>query len=326
MASVPASAVAPVPSAPGGAALTHLGPPPAPVTTPCRPLPAATGTTAIVGALAAAVRKLACEPALYYQPAATVEKALSLPAGMKFHFDGPRSATLELESAPRASELAKALGVTRPVITTARSGAWATRHWYLGSHPKTGVLDLFGPGEPRIGVNHDYDHDDDFGAVKPLDPDEPLTGWISVVMPDSAVNVVDDRAGVEVLARALGMLAADPKLLSVEPERVARLTALEGERFRVSRRSAGKVHSIDVWTQRTRIAAADVLKALGMTGKIEHDRARDSDDYVLRGGASDRHPWRGRTVELRFDPRPGVKGSSTDDPADYVLTGITLSP
>lgn len=283
-----------------------------------------------MGALAAAVRKLACEPALFYQPASDVKKALSLPSGVGFHFDGPRSATLKLETVPKASELARALGVTRPVITTARSGAWATRVWYLGQNPKTGALDLWAPGEPRIGVNHDYGPDDAFGAVKPLDADEPLTGWISVVMPDGVVEVVDDPVAVQMLGRAAAMLAADRKLLSVEPERVASLTALEGERFRLSRRStgsgAGAVHAIDIWTQRTQIAASEVLKALGLTGKIEHDRARDSDDYVLSAVAGARHAWRGLTVELRFDPRPGVKGSTSDDPADFVFTGITLSP
>jgi hypothetical protein len=290
-------------------------------TSPCQAVPEGDG---LLSHVARAMRQLACDPALFFEKTADVRAKLKLPDGVDLKFSGPRTASLELAEKHPAKDLAAALGIEKPVITTGRSGAWALRNWRLGSNPEDGELDLWTPGVVTVGVTHDYSVDDKFGAVKPLTDAEQLRGWVTVTMPETVLKVRDDKAALELLKRALHAFTSDKQLSSAPPEQVTERTGLD-ERFRVARRSIGTgddaVHSIDIWTARTYIGAEAVLTLLGLSGEIRHSQARDSSEYRLGGGGVDKHEYNGLTLTLRFDRRPGTKG---EDNADFELDAITV--
>ena len=305
------------------ATVTHLKGKPPKATTPCAEVPAGTSRLFVI---ARAVRRLACEPALYFETTAAARKALALPEGVKLEFIGAGGARIEFKGKYAAKDMAAALGIESPVITTGRGGAWAMRNWRLGNNPKDGELDIWKPGIVTIGVSHDYSASDKFGAVKPLTDAEQLRGWISVRMPAELIEAKHDEVAVKMLLRGLAKFARDKTLSSKPPKEAAKGAELTNERFRVSRRSIGTgpaaVHSTDVWTARTFIAAEPLLSALGLSGKIEHEKAHDSDDYVLPNGLDDTHSYKGLKLHLRFDKNKGTKGNSN---ADFHLSGITVS-
>lgn len=308
------------------AEVTHLEPRPARASADCKPL--APGPADMTRKIAQAIRTLACEPELYYLPVAEVERRLELPEGMKLHFNGPRSVELNVTARPSAAALARVAGIKKPVVTTAKEGAWAVRSWYLGANATTGDLDIWGPGHALVGVNHDREPRDSVGTIKPLKA-EVLNGWISITMPPDVVVVKDDGPAVEMLRRAAEALAADPQLLGKEPDAVAQAVGVNNPRFRVSRRSVGTgpgaVLGIDVWSARTQISAESALAALGIQGSIEPSKAHDSDDFVLADDDGER-AWRGLRVALGFEPRQGTKKRESDHAKDFVLDRLTLMP
>lgn len=311
----------------GTAELTHLAPPPARAPSTCKPL--APGGSDATRQLAAAIRKLACEPELYYLPVSEVRRQLDLPGGAELRFNGPRSLELRLDAPPPARDVARVAGLEKPVITTAKRGAWAVRSWYLGANPMSGELDLWGPGRALVGVKHQREPEDTTGTVKPLGS-EVLTGWISITMPADVVVVKDDALAVTMLQRAAEALADGPELLSREPADVAKAVGLDDPRFRVSRRSlnkgGGAFLGIDIWTARTQLDGQATLAALGIEGTVEPEKAHDSDDYVLTSGSDARQVWRGVHVELAFEPREGVSASKTSAAKDFVLERLTIMP
>lgn len=325
-------AVLPLPPSAERSSATHLSPTTPPSAAKCTALPAGSGTS---HELARVIRELACTPGLFYQPAEQVSAALKLPPDVTFRFSGPRTAELRLKTAPTGKQLAEAMGISAPVITTAKGGAWATRNWYLGSDAKTGDVTLWGPGIAAIGVSHRGELKDTRGTIKPL-TDENLNGYIAVTMPDSVVSVKDDEVAQRMLLHAVTKLAASPALLNKEPEEIAKLLGLDDARFRVTRVSIGtgpdSIKGVDLWVARSQIAAEPVIKSLGLTGKIEHERAHDSDSIVLhfepteKFTSGDDHRWKGLTLKPTFEPRKGVKLGDDADPKDYVLEGLQVMP
>ncbi|MCB9585220.1 MAG: hypothetical protein H6718_07470 [Polyangiaceae bacterium] len=299
---------------------------------PCQALPDGTG---LAHEIARVTRELACTPGLFYKTPSELEAALKPPKGVSVRFSGPRFVEVKFETAPTAQELATAMGVKQPVITTATKGAWATRNWYLGSNQTTGKLDLWGPGIASVAVSHRGELKDTIGAVKKL-TDETLRGYIIVAMPDEVVAVKDDEVAWKMLQHAVTKLAGMPKLLEQEPEAIAKQLGIDDPRFNVTRVSVGTgpsaIKGIDIWMARTQIAAAPVITTFDFKGKIEHERAHDSDTIVLHqtgtppGTSGDEHAWHGLSIRPSFDPRKGVKLKNDNDPKDYTLEGLRIMP
>jgi hypothetical protein len=317
---------APKADEPGAAAevpegVTHLAGSPPAATEPCAGVPAGDG---LLNNVARAIRRLACEPALFFEKAGELRGKLDLADGVELEFNGPRSVMLNLSGEHSGKDMAAALGVEKPVITTGRGGAWALRNWRLGSNPEDGELDLWKPALVTIGVTHDYSPEDEFGMVKPLTDAEQLRGWIIVAMPPEVLKVVDDEPAIELLKRGLAKFAADRELSSAPPEEAAAATGLDDERFRVARRSIGTgddaVHSIDIWSARTQIGAEAILEALGLSGEIKHSGARDSDEYRL-SSSHGKSEYEGLSITLRFERIKGARGGGN---ADFVLDAITV--
>ncbi|MEM9873941.1 MAG: hypothetical protein AAF928_03550, partial [Myxococcota bacterium] len=270
------------------------------------------------GVVAVAVKRLACEPGLYFRPTADVARELALPDGVTFSFPAATGAEIRLSDevrGGRAEEVAAALGIATPVVTPGRSGAWALRQWRLGSNPTSGELDRWSPGIITIGVKTDAEPSAGLETVAPLGRDDTLRGSIVVTMP--TLTVVHDEVALAMLVRSLDIFAADGGLSARPPPEVARKAKLANERFRVSRRSMGTgataIHRVDVWTARTFIAAPALLEALGLEGEITPERARDSNDYVLRNGPRDEHVVNGVRLHLRFAPNRDAGRAAGND-------------
>ena len=157
--------------------------------------------------------------------------------------------------------------------------------------------------------------------------DAELTGRVTVTMPESVLPIRDDVGALAMVVAALEMLASDKTQLANEPADVAQRTRLANDRFRVTRRTTYSdpvpVKGIDIWTARTRIAAGPLIEALGLAGKIEHNQARDTDDYLLYAHNSSSHEWHGMKVEVAFSRRPSAESGEY---GEYMLDGIFLMP
>lgn len=322
---VPSPSPSPAAPAPAPSGPTHFAvatPPPA--NGGCKPLPK--GGRPAMTALANALRRLSCEPALFLLSSAALRAELALPADHRLELSGPSTVSLRFPKG-RASDLAATMGVGSAVAARSKSGAWGWRVWNLASDPATGKLAHWGPGVVVIGVDVDSATIGDRIDHVPLG-EAALEGDASVTMPESVLPLQDDAAAVALLLAGLEKLAANARQLASEPADAARFAKLDDERFRVSTRSfhAGSnvVKGLDVWTARTRVAAGPVIEALGLPGRIEHSRARDSDEYLLFDGATKEHAWRGLRVTVRFAPREGQPAPGPH--GGYVLSGVTLMP
>ncbi len=266
--------------------------------------------------LAHVLRRLTCEPALYFKPIAEVRKALALQVGYTLTFSGPATAMLEFPKTISPKDLGRVMDVGKPVARMSDRGAWRSRIWFFGADAKTGALDIWGPGKTMIGVRIDYASLPKDAEVTPIAEGNELRGTAIITMPPDVVPVKHDAAAVKLLLAGLAKLSSDRKLLSVEPEAIAKQVGLDSERFRLSSRSIGSTRSgTDIWTARTRIDAEPLIKALGVRGKISHRRARDSDDYLLYDGSDSGHKYQGLNLELSFDKLEGDR---------YELNGITV--
>ena len=296
--------------------LTHLAAakPAAPTNAQCKDL--SKTHTPDAQQLAHVLRRLTCEPGLFFKPVKQVRKELALKAGYELIFSGPATATLRFEKSPTPNEFRHVIGSEKLVARMSDRGAWRSRVWFLGTDAKTGAFDVWGPGKAMIGVKVDYSSLPKDTKVTPLKEDTTFKGSAVITMPQSVVPVKHDEVAVKLLVAALGKLSADRKLLSNTPSDIAKRTALTGERFRISARSIGSARSgTDLWTQRTRIDSDAVIKALGLKGKIDHRQARDADDYLLFDGADTEHKYKGLTLELSFDKRDGKR---------FELSGVTV--
>ena len=225
-----------------------------------------------------------------------------------------------------ARDLAVAMGLDKPVAVRSNAGAWGYRIFNLASEGDERPA-IWGPGRVTVGVGVRYADVEDAVNSVPLG-DAPLAGHASVSIPEEVLPVIDDAAASATLRAALAYLAENPALLAKEPEEVAKLAGLAGDRFRVSRRSIGTgpdaVKGIDIWTARTRVAAGDAIDAVGAKGRIEHNKARDSDDYLLYDGSKSTFSYRSLSVTLSFDPRRGKEAAGPH--GQYVLGGVFLMP
>lgn len=318
-----ASAVtAPLPPLPDTPTHFNVTTPPA-ANAQCKPLPTKKNEFSPV---AAATRRLACEPALFLLSGSELRKELALPADHTVELGGTSSVSLRFPKG-KSADLAAAMGVTGAVAKRRNAGAWGWRIWDLVTDPKSGAFELWGPGKIHIGVNVDEAGRDD--KVETLDLEHAtVDGYIGVTMPESVLPRVDDTLASQHLVAGLNKIADDKKNLSAEPPEVAKLAGLTSERFRLSRRAVGtgpdSIKGIDVWTARTQIAAGPVIEALELSGKIEHSRAHDSDEHLLFLGTKSEFGWRGLKVELRFEKREGPAADGAY--GAWLLEGITLMP
>ncbi|MBI3204175.1 MAG: hypothetical protein HYZ29_21745 [Myxococcales bacterium] len=314
----PSAALPPIPSGPTHFAVTS--PPGASKT--CKPLPK--GGRPAMTALANALRRLSCEPALFLTSSAALRADLALPADHTVELSGPSTVSVRFPKG-RAADLALTMGLGSAVAARSKTGAWGWRIWNLASDPASGKLEHWGPGVAVIGVEVDGGKVDDKISQVVLG-DALLEGYASVTMPESVLPLQDDAIAVGMLLGGLEKLASDTKQLASDPADAARFAKLDDERFRVSTRSLHSgpsvVKGLDVWTARTRVAAGPVIERLGLSGKIEHSRARDSDEYLLFDGARTEHTWRGMKLTLRFDARSGTAAAGPH--GGYVLSGVTL--
>ncbi|NUO51490.1 MAG: hypothetical protein HOV80_21760 [Polyangiaceae bacterium] len=294
---------------------------PPPSNAKCAALPAAKNESSTV---AAAVRRLSCEPALYYLSTKKLREELALPADVKLEPVGVSAFTLEFPKRP-AKELAAAMGVEKPVATRSTTGAWGFRIWRLATEGKDGP-EIWGPGRVTMRVGVETGNIEDSVDSVPLG--DAATNDITVSMPEDVLPTIDDEAAVATLRAALAYIAENPGVLSKEPEEVAKLAGLEGDRFRVSRRSIGTgpdaIKGIDIWTKRTQVGAGDVIAALDAKGRIEHNKAHDSDDYLLYSGSKESFSHRSLDVTLSFDERSGKEAAGPH--GKYVLNGVFLMP
>ncbi len=290
----------------------------------CKPLPKA--GPAALAPLAKALRRLSCEPALYFMTNDELQKELALPAGHKAAFVGPSAVSIDYPKG-KAVDLAAALGVTSAVARRRNKGAWGWRMWDMATDEKTGELELWSPGKVAISLRvDDVGLDDKVNSI-PLEKAE-LSGYVAASMPESVLPIVDDEVALAMLLVGLDKIAKDKKRLSEEPAELAKLVGLDNDRFRLSRRSIGtgpdQIKGIDVWTARTRVAAGPVIEGLGLSGKIEHSRAHDSDEHLLFQGDSNDFSWREMKIELAFDKRAGAAASGRH--GEWTLDRVTLMP
>lgn len=315
----PVAALPPLPDRP-----THFSSTTTPSTnTSCAPLPA---TKNAYTPLAKAVRRLACEPALFLMSGDEVRRELALPADYTVELGGAASVSLRFPKG-KAADLTTAMGVTGAVAKRRNKGAWGWRIWDLVNDTQAGSLAIWGPGELYVGLNVDEAGRDD--KVESLGLEHAtLDGYVSVSMPESVLPRVDDALASQHLVAGLNKIAEKKENLAAEPSELAKLAGLTSERFRLSRRTssagADTVKGIDVWTARTQIAAGPVIEALGLYGKIEHERAHDSDAHLLYVGTDSELGWRGLKIELRFEKRGGAP--ATGAYGEWLLEGITLMP
>lgn len=253
--------------------------------------------------IAEVIRRLSCEPEQFAKSAEALNDALALDGDLTVSFSGPTTARIETKTWPTAKQLANALGIEKP-------GArlhWNAYHdqWYLASDLETGALDLFGPGEATIMISHEADRDDPMGKVVPLTDEMKLRGFVSVSMPESAATMAPDVEGLKQLAAAMRVLAADPSNLAKEPEEVAKILQLEGERFRLARTSLhsgdSKIDGISIQPMRTRIPADELANALGLKDAVARNANREHDVWKVKHGGSTDASWSGVVLEIRVD-------------------------
>lgn len=295
---------------------------PPPNNAACAPLPAVKNDAS---SLAGILRRLSCEPGLYYLTSDKLRAELALPADVKLEFAGESAVSLQFPKVP-ARDLAAAMGIDKPVAVRSNAGAWGYRVFNLATEGKERP-DIWGPGRVTVGVGIRYTDVEDSVDSVPIG-DAQLAGHASVSMPEEVLPVVDDAAATATLRAAVAYLAENPELLAKEPEEVAKLAGLSGDRFRVSRRSSGTgsdaIKGIDIWAARTRVPAGEVIDAVGAKGRIKHNEAHDSDDFLLYDRSRSAFPYRSLEVTLSFDERPGKEAAGPH--GKYVLDGVFLMP
>jgi hypothetical protein len=279
----------------------------APGECPALPQPPAEASESVKRAavLAAAVRRLACEPALFAEPVAELRATLGLPAEIELTFVDPAGVTLRADPPPGARELATALGIDEPVARL----RWNAYHdeWTMGSHPKTGALSGFSPGVITISVQGpDAVDGDPEGKVIPITDDMTLQATIGVGLADGLVAMQPDPEGVRQLATALRILAADPARLADEPAKVEASLRLGGERFRVARVSThsgdGKIDGISIQPMRTAIPADELASALGLEDARAVNVNREHGVWEVEAGDTTQLAWEGVELQIQVDP------------------------
>ncbi len=271
------------------------------------------------------MRRLSCEPALYYLSSKKLREELALPADVKLEPAGVSAWSLEFPKKP-AKDLVAAMGLDKPVATRSTTGAWGFKTFRLATEGKDGP-EIWGPGRITVSVAVDRSDIADSADSVPLG-EVLLTGYAAVSMPEEVLPVIDDEAAMDTLRAGIAYLTEHPDALAKEPAEVAKLAGLEGDRFRVSRRAIGTgpdaIKGIDIWSARTRIGAGEVIAALGAKGRIEHNKAHDSDDHLLYNGSKESFAYRGLDVTLSFDERTGKEVAGPH--GKYVLSGVFLMP
>jgi len=271
---------------------------------------------------ATALRRLACEPALYAMTNAALAAELGLPAEADVGFDGPRTTHVTLPEGVNVGDVAVALGIAAPQVKV----TWQAYHAItrLGTDPTSGDFDMHGPGVVRIDVAFEVDrYGKDAGVVRVIAAprDAEVGRTVRVEMSAAAVKVVGDDDAVKLLVSALEQLAASPELLKLQPGEAKPRIGLGDDRYRVSETSihgTTVVRGLGINPQRTVLPAADLAAALGLADAHATNVNREHDVWKLEAGGTTRIRWRG--LELDVD----VEVDRAED-KDVPLDGLEVS-
>jgi hypothetical protein len=254
---------------------------------------------------AAAIRRLACEPALYTRTTAELAAELGLPAEAELGFDGPRTARLTLPKGVTVGDLAVALGIAAPQVKL----SWSAYHpvTRLGNDPTSGDLDLFAPGAVRIDVDFEVDrYAKDAGVEKVIAaPRDTLVGrGVQIEMSSAAVKVVGDDDAAALVVSALAQIAASPEILGLKPDEARARLGLGDERYRVSEVSIhGEevVRGLGINPQRTVLPAAALAAGLGLDDAEATNVNREHNKWSMKAGGTTRILWRGLELGIHLD-------------------------
>jgi hypothetical protein len=151
--------------------------------------------------VAAAARRLACEPALYFLSLEALRAELALPADHTVEFAAPSAVTLRFPKGS-AVDLASALGLVDGVAMRHNRGAWGWRSWNMGRKGAAeDVLELWSPARVFVGLNVKRPSDDAIREL-PLE-DSTLSGQLSVSQPEAVLPIVDDTLASAMLHVAI---------------------------------------------------------------------------------------------------------------------------
>ncbi|MEZ4453318.1 MAG: hypothetical protein R3B09_27895 [Nannocystaceae bacterium] len=302
----------------------------APSTCPALPTLGAKATEAqrALVPYAAAIRRLACEPALYGETTAGLAAALGLPAEAEVGFTGPLLAHLRLPVGVTVDDVAAVFGIAAPKVHVSWRAYHALTH--LGSNPSTGAFDLYAPGRVNLGVAYEVDrYGDDAGVLRVVDAPRgaAIDRDVRVGMDDGAVKVLPDADAVPLVVSALAQLDARPELLSKAPDEAKPAIGLAGERYRVAETSihgATVVRGLSLNPQRTVLPADEFAAALGLKGARATCVNREHDVWKLEAGGTTKIRWRGLELNVDVDV---VRGADPKVPLDGLhIDFITVFP
>lgn len=283
----------------------------APTTCPAVPTLGAEATAAQrrLSPYAAAVRRLACEPALYTLSSAALLAELGLPAEADVGFDHPRATRVILPEDTTVGDVAVAFGIVAPQVQMTWQAYHAIAH--LGTNPTTGDFDLYGPGTVRFVVAMEVDNDgNDAGKEKVVAAprDAVVRRRVHVGMSAAAVKIVADEDAVPLVVSALEQLDAHPEILSLKPGEARPRMGLGDERYRVAETSIhGEtiVRGLSINPQRTVLPAAAFAAALGLADARVTNVNDEHNIWNLEVGGTTRIRWRGLELEVNIDVDQG---------------------
>ncbi len=262
---------------------------------------------------AAAIRRLACEPALYVKTTADLAAELGLPAEAELGFSGPRTTRLTLPEGVTVGDLSVAFGIAAPQVKL----TWQAYHAItrLGTNPTSGDFDLYSPAIVRFGVDFEVDrYGDDAGKEKVIAAphDAAVARTVQVAMTAAAVKFVADDDAVALVVSALEQIDADPGLLALKPDEAKLRMGLGDERYRVAETS---VHSttitrgLSIDPRRTVLPAAGLAAALGLADARATNVNREHDVWKIEAGGTTQIRWRGLEIEIDVDVERGDRKS-----------------
>lgn len=277
---------------------------------------------------AVALRRLACEPALYAKTGAALAAELGLPAAAEVGFDGPRTTRLTLPEGVTVGDLAPVLGIAEPQVKL----TWQAYHagTALGSNKTSGALDMYSPGTVHVAVDFEVDtYGEDAGKEKvfPAPRDAKVGRRVQVQMSEAAVKFVADEDAVALVVSALALLDADPGLLALKPDEARPRIGLADERYRVAETAIhGEkiVRGLSINPQRTVLPAAAFAAALGLADARATCVNREHNVWNLEVGGTTQIRWRGLELDVDVDVD---RSDSRSVPLDgLVVSFMTIYP
>jgi hypothetical protein len=280
--------------------------------------------------IARVLRQVACAPELFALAKEELVSKLELPpvvistffhSALEFHFE------LEEQDEPLSPiELAAALGIDTPVARRDEHHSW-----WLGSNPKTGELDRYGPGVIAVDIQIGFQSDGAVppGTIVPL-TDEMMILNTSVRMPGHVVQLAEDVEGLTQLTTAMRILAANTAMLNEPTDVLLERLKLHGERFTafgsVYTGDGAPVNLITLVPERTLIRADALSEALGLVGDRAPSINRKVIPWPLEVGSSRQIPWNGVVLEIQVDALEPEAADKTGPLAGAIVKQITMKP